>query len=441
MRLHTSPIRILCTVLSFLSIGRICGDEVRIEPAVAVGFDTVRNRGYQLQTSADLNRWLDLGNAVHGQSGAEGQLFAAKDADQFFRLESFDVRDLTSILAVIRSQKDLPALACAVVRSNRVVGFGVAGVRKQGVSEPVTLADKWHHGSLTKSMTATLAALLVDAGTLTWTTKVVDVFPEFAAGMHEDWKTVTLELLLAHRSGAPEDLNPSGIWTQIWNFGGTPREARLLLLQKVTALAPKSKPGTKYEYSNAGYAIAGAMLEKLANKPWEDLITERLFRPLGMTSAGFGVPATPRYIDQPWGHILGAGNARTPVAPGTDADNPPAIGPAGTVHCSLLDMARYVAFHLAGTRGEGTLLKPETFTKLYADVADQGYSLGWSVLTRPWAGGKALQHNGSNLQWFTTVWIAPNRNWAVVVLTNYGGTGAAAATDAVVARMIQEWGL
>jgi CubicO group peptidase (beta-lactamase class C family) len=282
---------------------------------------------------------------------------------------------------------------------------------------------------------------MVDEGRLDWTTKIVEVFPEEAGAMHADWRTVTLEMLLAHRSGAPGDLKPGGLWTELWNFGGTPREARLLLLQKVTAMAPASPPGTKHEYANAGYAIAGAMLEKLADKPWEDLIIERLFRPLKMTSAGFGVPATPRYINQPWGHILGANNARTPVAPGTDADNPPAIGPAGTVHCSLPDMARYVAFHLAGARGEGTLLKPATFTKLYTDVANQGYALGWGVPTRPWAGGKALQHTGSNLQWFTNVWIAPDRNWAVVVLTNYGGTGAFEATDAVVARMVHEWRL
>jgi CubicO group peptidase (beta-lactamase class C family) len=129
------------------------------------------------------------------------------------------------------------------------------------------------------------------------------------------------------------------------------------------------------------------------------------------------------------------------VAPGIEADNPAAIGPGGTVHCSLPDMARYVAFHLAGARGEGTLLKPATFAKLYTEVAEQGYALGWGVASRPWAGGKTLQHTGSNTQWFSNVWIAPNRNWAIVVLTNYGGKSAFEATDSVVARMIQEWGL
>ena len=314
----------------------------------------------------------------------------------------------------------------------------MVGVRKFGVNEPATLNDKWHQGSLTKSMTATLAGLFVDEGLVTWTSRIVDVFPEYAGKMHADWKEVTLEQLLSHRSGAPGDLKAGGIWDRLWNHPGTPREQRLFLLQAVTAVAPKSKPGTAYEYANAGYALAGAMLEKIANKPWEEVITEKLFVPLGMTSAGFGVPATPRYINQPWGHTFEKG-APVPVAPGIEADNPPGIGPGGTVHCSLRDMARYAAFHLAGDRGECQFLRPATFQKLHGDVANQGYALGWEVTKRDWGGGKVLHHTGSNTQWFSNIWLAPIRNFAVVVLTNIGGDSAFQATDAVAAKMIQQF--
>ena len=83
-------------------------------------------------------------------------------------------------------------------------------------------------------------------------------------------------------------------------------------------------------------SIAGAMLEKLTGTPWETLMTNRLFRPLRMSSAGFGPPGTLGQVDEPWGHIRTFGRNR----PDQD-DNPPAIGPAGTVHCSLDDLARY----------------------------------------------------------------------------------------------------
>ena len=128
------------------------------------------------------------------------------------------------------------------------------------------------------------------------------------------------------------------------------------------------------------------------------------------------------------------------MEPGTNADNPPGIAPAGLVHCNLMDMARYVAFHLAGERGHGELLSPASFAKLHTAVPNNsGYALGWNVTDRPWANGKTLTHTGSNLQWFTNVWIAPNRDWACVVVTNFGGDGAFEATDAVVGQMIQQF--
>src|SRR5438874_145255 len=100
-------------------------------------------------------------------------------------MEIFAVRDLNAILEQIRITRNVPALACAVVQSNRIVGLGAAGWRKWNVTNaPVTVGDKWHHGSITKSMTATLAAMLVEEGRIKWTNTLADIFPDFAAKMH-----------------------------------------------------------------------------------------------------------------------------------------------------------------------------------------------------------------------------------------------------------------
>lgn len=418
---------------------RAADASLTIAPAVEVRFQPATGFGYQLQQSSDLAKWGDLGGPVIASANPVSRLLSADDQDgEFFRLEQFSVRDLAADLTPIRSQFNVPALAGAIVRSNRVVGIGFVGVRKHGVAEPVTLSDKWHHGSLTKSMTATLAGILVDEGRLTWQTKLVDVFPGSAAAMHADWKTVTLEQLLSNRSGATGDLGPSGIWDQLWNHKGTPREQRRFLLQKLTALAPAATPGTQYIYSNAGFALGGAMLEETMNRSWEDLLAEKLFSPLGMTSAGFGVPATPRHINQPWGHTV-TGTTPVPVEPGTAADNPPGIGPAATVHCSLLDLATYAAFHVAGELGRGRLMTANTFRKLHTDVAGQKYAMGWNVSTRPWANGLTLSHAGSNTQWYSVIWLAPNKDTAMVALTNIGGDRASQATDAVIGKMIAEF--
>jgi CubicO group peptidase (beta-lactamase class C family) len=186
-------------------------------------------------------------------------------------------------------------------------------------------------------------------------------------------------------------------------------------------------------YSNQGYAIVGAMLEKLSGTAWEALITERLFKPLHMDSAGFGPPGTIGAIDQPWGHTR-----KLLVTVPLQQDNPPAIAPAGRVHCSLDDLARFTLFHLQ--RGQtGGLLKSKTLDRLHTPPEGGDYACGWVVVKRSWAGGNALMHNGSNTMWYVVMWLAPERNFSVVVATNVAGSNAEQGTDEVAAAMIHQW--
>ncbi|MBN8248717.1 MAG: beta-lactamase family protein [Verrucomicrobia bacterium] len=410
---------------------------VDINGAVQVEFDTTTGKFQVLEKTVDLVDWSPAAPAFFGGSPRVHQFFPADGQQTFYRVVSSDVLDLAPQLAPIRTTHNLPALGCAVVISNRIVALGVAGIRKQGVTESVTINDRWHHGSMTKSATAVLAAKLVEEGVLTWTTRLADVFPEHAGTRHPSWDTVTLEMLVTHSAGAPGNLVPSGIWAQLQNHPGTDQEQRLLETREVTRLATRYTPGTQYEYANAGYAMTGALIEKVTGRPYRDLIREKVFEPLGMATAGFGVPATPRYVDQPWGHTF-SGNTPVPVAPGNTSDNPAAHAPSGGMHCSLVDYARYIAFHTAGARGEHPLLQPATFEKLYTPV-HSNYAMGWLSLDRPWGKGRVLTHTGSNNMWLTTVWIAPNRHWAVVVVTNSAGDPATTASSQVVNAMIAQY--
>ena len=424
--------------------GAALAQSLEIRPAVELVYPTAANRGFQVESSTDLLQWSPFGQPVFGNQGTLHTFAPAAASGQFFRVAQYNVSDLNAQLETIRAANKVPALACAVILSNRIVGLGAVGLRKAGVTDaPVTINDSWHHGSLTKGMTATLAAMMVEEERLRWNSTLAEIFPDLAPAMNAAWRTVTLEQLCTHRSGAPGDLGPSGIWNQLWAYGGTPRSARRFLLQKVTALAPNATPGTRYEYSNAGYAIAGHMIETILNRPWEDVITDRLFTPLGMTSAGFGVPATPRHINQPWGHQW-VNNQPSPVEPGTNADNPPGIGPAGTVHCSVIDLAKYAALHLAGHRANTPLLTQASFFKLHTPVPNNAdYAMGWAGVDRSWAKGMAYTHAGSNLQWFSVIWLAPQREFGVVAICNLAtGSGTnpgANATDQVAGAMINRF--
>ncbi len=346
--------------------------------------------------------------------------------------------ETAEMLEVIRAKHGFPALAAAVVVDGELAAIDAVGFRRHGGTEAVTPDDKFHIGSVTKSMTATLAAMLVEDRKIDWTTTIGDSFPELRDQMHPDYAGVTLEQLLAHRGGAPAAA-PQSLWREAWKAEGTPEEQRMKFVQGILIQEPETAPGTRTVYSNQGYAIAGAMLERATGKAWEVLMRERLFDPLEMASAGFGAPATPGKVDQPWGHAKKLLSATAPVPPGPDADNPAAIGPAATVHCSLGDLAKYVRFHLAGARGEGTLLKAETFQKLHAPVGGDNYALGWIVLDREWAGGRTLMHNGSNTMFYVVVWMAPERNSAVVVATNVGVDTAFSGCDEAAAQLIQRF--
>jgi CubicO group peptidase (beta-lactamase class C family) len=342
---------------------------------------------------------------------------------------------VSQLLETIRVKHQFPALAAVVVVDGKIVATNAVGFRKHGDTSAVTVHDKFHIGSVTKSMTATVAAMLVEQGRISWKSTIGESFSDHMDQIHPDYHGVTLEQLLAHRGGAPS-IAPKELWSRAWNASGLPAEQRLAFVKGILARKPEAKPGIKHIYSNQGYAIAGVMLEQAAGKPWEELMQSMLFEPLEMRSAGFGPPATPGKVDHPWGHTKGRFTGIDSVPPGPRADNPPAIGPAGTVHCSLPELARYVMFHLAGTQGDSELLNPDSFEKLHAS-AGEDYALGWVVLERDWAGGRALMHNGSNTMFYMVVWMAPKRNSAVIVATNIGG--GFAGCDEAAGKLIQQF--
>jgi CubicO group peptidase (beta-lactamase class C family) len=350
--------------------------------------------------------------------------------------ESSSPVPLADALEKLRARHGLPALAAAAVVGDRVVEAAAVGVRRIGSPDRVAMDDQWHIGSCSKAMTATVAAILVEQGTLRWETTVHEALPELRKEMAPGWQQVTIEQLLRHRAGAPEH-PPADLWRQAWEQKGPPAEQRREFAKGLLRREPASAPGERFAYSNQGYAIAGAMMEQITGQSWEKLMRERLFEPLRMTSAGFGAPASSDRVGQPWGHT-GVRKSLQAVEPGRAADNPPAIGPAGTVHCSIPDWAKFCAVHARAGNGDGpSLLKPESFLRLHQPSPGDNYAIGWEVLERRWAGGTVLTHSGSNTMWFATTWIVPGKATAFLVATNMAEGSAAKACDDAVALLIE----
>jgi CubicO group peptidase (beta-lactamase class C family) len=334
---------------------------------------------------------------------------------------------LGELLEWARASQDVPAMGAVVIRRGSIAEVAVVGRRSARGTTPVTAGDRWHLGSITKSMTATLAATLVEDGMIGWDTTAAEVWPEAASQMHAGYRDATLRQFLSHTSGLRRDDDWGGA-----GDGGSQGvvDKRRAWALRLLAAAPDTTVG-QFSYSNIGYVVAGAMLETRAGAAWETLLASRVFAPLGMAHSGFGAPGTRNLEDQPLGH-WSRSLGYDPVQPGdSDADVRETYGPGGRVHVTLEDFALYLQAHLSGAQGQPGLLSVDSFATLHSEVAP-GYALGWSTpgaLSPLQSSG--FFHNGSTLRWFAITWFSPSADAGVLLVTNAGGDRPFAALGAL----------
>jgi CubicO group peptidase (beta-lactamase class C family) len=355
--------------------------------------------------------------------------FAHADAG----LQSFVDQALTDV----RARTDVPAVAVLVQIDGKIEAQAAQGVRAGGRPETVTLDDQWHLGSDTKAMTATLIARLVEQGYLRYEDTMARIFPGIAARMNPALHDVTVAQLLSHTAGLPalSTDREMATYLRVIKSEKKVRAQRAALVVYYLARPPASKVGG-FSYSNLGYVIAGAVAEERTGKSWEELIREEIWKPLGIRSAGFGPPGKSRRDDEPRGHQRVAGRlvALDPEDP--RSDNPPSVGPAGTVHIDLHDWLLFVQDQLDGERGAGKLLKPESYRRLHTPVT-KSYAMGWGVLRDAQGATTVLTHMGTNGYWLADVRIFPKHNIILLSAMNAGDEVAVKA-DKDIARALQE---
>ena len=329
-------------------------------------------------------------------------------------------RDLAPVLQPLMDKYQFPGAVGAIIHGDHLVALGSVGVRKFGDPTPFLSTDIIHLGSDTKAMTAILIGQLIDKKQLSFDTKMSEIFPDLAAKMNTEMAGNTVRNLLRHDGGFPHDLD----W---WSMR---LQQRRLAAERALSVPPVTPIGA-FSYSNVSFVLLGAIVEEKTGKSWERTIQQQIFQPLHMDTAGFGAPGTHGQVDQPWGHLLKDG-----VLKPLQADNAPVMGPAGTVHCSIGDWAKFIAETLRSARGHPTLVTANTFKELITPAQGQNYAGGWIITSRPWAGGTALTHTGTNTMWYCTAWIAPAKNFAVMIAINDGSAPTPKAADEACAALI-----
>jgi CubicO group peptidase (beta-lactamase class C family) len=295
------------------------------------------------------------------------------------------------------------------------------------------LQDLWHLGSNFKAFTSMLAAVAVQRGAIAWTTTLGQAFPELSTTMRVEYRDVTLRDLLSHQGGIPRDPPGSAI------VGATRTEQRNAVAAWGVTQAPASAKGT-YSYSNLGYMLAGAMVERALSTAFETAMGQHVFGPLGISDAGYGPQAAALSTLQPAAHRLVGTQWQVLEA----FDNPPVYSSAGGVHMSAPSWAKFLREVLRVEAGTSTIVMPTvgrvTTTGAVTSGGNDMYAMGWVVTSRTWADGRTLTHNGTNTGNYSVTWMAPLRGFAVLAVTNcYDGTGtdrSSRALDAVASRLI-----
>lgn len=351
--------------------------------------------------------------------------------------------NLNTILDPIRAKYQLPALAAAVVKDGKLVADGAVGVRVSGRDAPVTVDDRFHLGSDTKAMTATLAGMLVDEGKLRWDSTISQVLGPVIPGLRPKFGAVTLRELLSHTGGVSADNDEIGrLYFDADAHDHSLTDWRLRMIKEWGSKHdPSFGNSGKFQYANLGYVIAGAMIEKASGKPWERLMFERIYTPLDLKTAGLGAQATFGEYDAPVGHRVDDKGKVTPFPWGQPADLPSSLGPAGLAHMSIKDFATWAGWNAGEGKRGPALVKPETLKRIHQPVVDMeiknpkpgtpktgSYALGWGLSKFDWSDKPLLTHNGSNGMNFASVIVDVDRDLAIVVATNIGGPKADPAT-------------
>ncbi|MEO1238209.1 MAG: serine hydrolase domain-containing protein [Pseudomonadota bacterium] len=278
---------------------------------------------------------------------------------------------------------------------------------------PVTADARWHIGSITKSMTAALAMTLVEDGTFDLDAPLGDYFRTEPASSR--WQATTLKSALSHTARLPTGFDRPVLEGPTTGRGPDDRIARLN-----TMWDADPEGVDPFAYTNVGYVYAAAALEQATGRDWETLLVERILKPAGITTSGFGAPQGDA---DPWGHRRRFGFYRAIDPSRDDADNPRWMGPAGTVHMSLADLHRWAETLRAACDGRAAPISRTSCETMTTPVGP-GYGLGLIIQTME-SGDRFIWHSGSNTQWYAIMGFSPERETSIAITVNHHASAMA----------------
>lgn len=323
----------------------------------------------------------------------------------------------------------VPGVAVGIVRDGELVyaeGFGYRDVERQ---LPVTPETIFAIGSSSKAFTATSAGIMVDDKKLDWHTPIRKWLPTFELQDRFATERINLADLLCHRSGLPRH-------DVLWYNSTASREE---LIESLKYLEPSKDFRTFWQYQNLMYVTAGYLAGHANGTSWEELVQQRIFDPLEMTSSNFSVKVSQQTDNHALPYETDHKTKERKRIPFRNID---AVGPAGSINSNIIDMANWVIMNLNGGEFKGRRIIAEATLKeihsaqmplvpeamlyppleTHPEVGQASYGFGWFVQNYR---GHRWVHHGGNIDGFCAlVSMLPQEKLGLVVLTNLDGVAA-----------------
>ncbi len=347
---------------------------------------------------------------------ASSSLFA-----QASKYES-QLKEIDAYVEQARNDWKIPGLAMAIVKDDQVIWAKGYGVREVGKPEPVDAKTLFAIASNSKAFTTAALAILVDEGKIKWDDKVTKYLPYYE--LYDPYVTheMTIRDLVSHRSGLGTfsgDL--------LWYDSNYSREE---VIRRARLLKPVAGFRAAYGYQNIMFLAAGEIAAKVSGKSWDDLVKEKFFTPLGMTTTNTSV--TLRKANENWAspHVIKHGAENNQAVRYDVIDN---CGGAAVINSNVSELAEWMRLQL----GRGTYNGKKFFSaqrshemwqpNIFIPISPAGekfnptrhfygYGMGWFL--QDYQGRKVVSHGGGMTGMISQTALMPEENLGVVILTN-----------------------
>lgn len=349
---------------------------------------------------------------IRGDS-ARQSVFVYADPNPFVQLS---IKEFDSFIKMTLANRQAPGAALAVLKDTSIICLKGYGLREFGKPDSIDARTVFRIGSVSKSITATLCAVLVDEGVIRWDDPVTKYLPDFKLKSEEATKKLTLRHLLSHTEGLPYHA-----YTDMVDRSA-PVDTLIDYLQDLNLIA---EPGQIYSYQNVGFSLIGKVIEAATKKSFEEVLTEKLFLPLHMVDASASFQ-----------RIIKNKNSAIPhkfTEPLKISEVYYSVAPAGGINSSAQDMALWLKellSHKANVLNEARLteiFKPQVGATVrnlnffkWKRLRKSFYGLGWRIIS--FSDGDTLRYHGGLVNNYRCeVAINPKNKIAIALLVNSPG--------------------